>query len=99
MVLLFVVLVALLTPALMNHDPTLAVPQSRFARPLSEATPPAEGVYILGTDNLGRDVYSRVVKGSQVSLMVGLGVSLAVVLAGTLHRHAGRVTSSGWTTR
>ncbi|HZO29232.1 MAG TPA: ABC transporter permease [Chloroflexota bacterium] len=82
-VLLLVVLVALLTPVLMNHDPTLAVPQSRFARPLSEATPPAEGVYIFGTDNLGRDVYSRVVKGSQVSLVVGLGVSLAVVIAGT----------------
>jgi peptide/nickel transport system permease protein len=79
----FVVLVALLTPVLVNHDPTLAVPQSRFARPFSEATPPDTGTYIFGTDNLGRDVYSRVVKGSQVSLMVGLGVSLAVVLAGT----------------
>ena len=82
-VLLFVVLVALLTPILVNHDPTLAVPQSRFARPLSEATAPATGTYILGTDNLGRDVYSRVVKGSQVSLLVGLGVSLSVVIAGT----------------
>jgi peptide/nickel transport system permease protein len=82
-VLVFVVLVALLTPVLVNHDPTLAVPQSRFARPLTEATAPATGIYIFGTDNLGRDVYSRVVKGSQVSLMVGLGVSLATVLAGT----------------
>ena len=82
-VLILVVLVALLTPVLVNHDPTLAVPQSRFARPLAEATAPATGTYILGTDNLGRDVYSRVVKGSQVSLIVGLGVSLAVVIAGT----------------
>jgi peptide/nickel transport system permease protein len=82
-VFVFVVLVALLTPVLVNHDPTLAVPQSRFARPFSEAAAPATGTYIFGTDNLGRDVYSRVVKGSQVSLMVGLGVSLATVLAGT----------------
>jgi len=79
----FVVLVALLTPVLVNHDPTLAVPQSRFLPPFSEAPPPGEGTYIFGTDNLGRDVYSRVVKGSQVSLLVGLGVSLAVVIAGT----------------
>jgi peptide/nickel transport system permease protein len=82
-VLIFVVLVALLVPVLVNHDPTLATPQARFARPFSEAAPPAEGTYVFGTDNLGRDVYSRVVKGSQVSLMVGLGVSLATVLAGT----------------
>jgi peptide/nickel transport system permease protein len=78
-----VVLVALLTPVLMNHDPTLAAPQSRLSPPMTEATPPATGVFILGTDNLGRDVYSRVVKGSQVSLMVGLGVALAVVVVGT----------------
>ncbi len=82
-ILILVVLVALLTPVLVNHDPKLAVPQSRFARPFAEATAPSEATYILGTDNLGRDVYSRVVKGSQVSLMVGLGVSLATVLAGT----------------
>ncbi|MGE3270518.1 MAG: ABC transporter permease [Chloroflexota bacterium] len=80
-----VVLIALLVQVglLTNHDPTLAVPQSRFAAPMSAAAPPATGTYILGTDNLGRDVYSRVVKGSQVSLIVGLGVSLATVLAGT----------------
>ena len=82
-VLVIVALVALFTPVLVNHDPTLAVPQSRFVRPFTEAAPPDTGTYIFGTDNLGRDVYSRVVKGSQVSLLVGLGVSLAVVLAGT----------------
>jgi peptide/nickel transport system permease protein len=79
----FILLVALLTPVLMNHDPTLPVPQSRFTRPLSEAAAPGTGTYIFGTDNLGRDVYSRVVKGSQVSLIVGLGVAVAVVVAGT----------------
>lgn len=79
----FVLLVALLTPVLMNHDPTAAMPQARFTPPLTEASDPTAGMYLLGADNLGRDVYSRVVKGSQVSLIVGLGVALAVVLAGT----------------
>lgn len=83
-VLIFVILVALLTPLLVNHDPTLAVPQSRFARPMAEAAAPASGTYFFGTDNLGRDVYSRVVKGSQVSLMVGLGVAMVTVIFGTL---------------
>ena len=83
LVLGFVILVALLTPLLVNHDPTLAIPQTRFTPPLGVPSDPTAGTYILGADNLGRDVYSRVVKGSQVSLLVGLGVALAVVLAGT----------------
>jgi peptide/nickel transport system permease protein len=83
-ILVFMVVTALLTPLLINHDPTLATPQSRFARPMAEATAPLTGTYLFGTDNLGRDVYSRVVKGSQVSLIVGLGVALSVVCAGTI---------------
>jgi peptide/nickel transport system permease protein len=84
LILLLVLGVALFTPVLMNHDPTLAVPQARFLSPGSTAEAPASGTYVLGTDNLGRDVYSRVVKGSQVSLEVGLGVALATVLGGTI---------------
>jgi len=68
----------------MTHDPTLAVPQTRLSPPFTAATAPDTGEYIFGTDNLGRDVYSRVVRGSQVSLTVGLGVALAVVVAGTI---------------
>src|ERR1044071_6666891 len=84
LILLLVLGVAVFTPLLMNHDPTLAVPQARFMSPGATAEAPASGTYVLGTDNLGRDVYSRVVKGSQVSLEVGLGVSLATVLSGTI---------------
>jgi len=84
LILLFILFVAIATPVLMNHDPTLAVPQSRFLSPGSTAEAPISGTYILGTDNLGRDVYSRVVKGSQVSLLVGAGVALATVVAGTI---------------
>src|SRR3954447_21581926 len=52
LILLFVLGVALLAPVLMNHDPTLAVPQARFAKPGSTAEAPAKGTYIFGTDNL-----------------------------------------------
>lgn len=45
-VLAFMVLVALTTPLLMNHDPTIATPQARFARPMAEAAAPETGTYI-----------------------------------------------------
>src|SRR5690242_15836321 len=47
-----VVLVALLTPVLMNHDPTLAAPEVRLSPPMTQAAAPASGTFILGTDNL-----------------------------------------------
>ncbi len=43
---------------------------------------PPGGTYLLGTDSLGRDVFSRIVYGARLSLYVGLGASLInVVLA------------------
>src|SRR5690625_1668268 len=37
--------------------------------------------YILGTDNLGRDILSRIIYGTQVSLLVGI---VAVIIAGAI---------------
>ncbi|WP_265500703.1 ABC transporter permease subunit [Paracoccus beibuensis] len=47
--------------------------------------PSLENGHFFGTDNLGRDLYARVVQGTQVSLMVGIvGAGIAVVV-GTLY--------------
>lgn len=55
--------VALLAPVLAPHDPELINPVDRLQSPGTE--------YVLGTDYLGRDVLSRLVYGSRVSLGVG----------------------------
>ena len=62
---------------LTTHDPLLLDPATRF-------TTPGKDGHILGTDNFGRDVFSRTIRGAVVSLQVGLGVSVFTVLAGTL---------------
>lgn len=71
------ILVALLAPVLSPHDPI----EQHIARRL---TPPgwvANGTwyYPLGTDQLGRDILSRIIYGSRVSLLVGF-LSVAISL-------------------
>jgi peptide/nickel transport system permease protein len=74
-ILLTVFLVAILSPLLVTHDPLLLDPATRF-------TVPGKDGHILGSDNFGRDVFSRTVRGTVVSLEVGLGVAVFTVLAG-----------------
>jgi len=47
--------------------------------------PSIETRHYFGTDSLGRDLYSRVIQGTQISLMVGLIGSFIAVVVGTLY--------------
>jgi len=68
-------IVALLAPAIAPHDPLKLDIKNKFIAPSF-----ASG-HLLGTDNLGRDVLSRVLYGSRISLMMGfLVVTVATVL-------------------
>ena len=83
-----VVLMAVLAPALGTVDPAQIDPVARNRRPGAERTVRnADGTqrtlkYWMGTDSLGRDVYSRVVYGARVSLIVGATVAAISSLVG-----------------
>jgi peptide/nickel transport system permease protein len=69
-------------PALVRLQEKLRPP---LARPNLEALSPEElptlGLYLFGTDDLGRDVFSRMLQGAWVSLTVGfVAVGIAVII-------------------
>lgn len=78
-IVLFVTLVAIFAPALAMYDPAATDVSNRLVPPFW-----LEGGntnFLLGTDNLGRDILSRIIYGSRVSLLVGIS---AVILAGII---------------
>jgi peptide/nickel transport system permease protein len=76
-----IVMIGVLAPLLGRVDPAQIDPSARNRRPGAEGTlSGADGTrtpitYWMGTDSLGRDVYSRVVYGARVSLVVGVAVA------------------------
>ena len=80
-VLLLMIVAALLAPWLGTTDPLSVSPIRRLRPPGAE--------WWFGTDMLGRDVYSRVLYGSRVSLTVGLAVA---ILSASLGLAIGMVT-------
>ena len=77
-IVLLIALLALFAPVIssaMNVDPYKATVRDRF-QPPSAAHP-------FGTDNLGRDIFSRVLFGARISMIVGLSVGLVSALLGT----------------
>jgi len=78
---------AALAPHIVLHDPNEVVMQDRLA-PLSASHP-------FGTDQFGRDIYSRAIYGARISVIAGAGsVSFALiagVLLGAVSGHYGRL--------
>ncbi|MCK8783708.1 ABC transporter permease [Roseomonas sp. NAR14] len=72
--LLLMIGVAVFAPFLGTVDPTALSPARRTREP--------SAMYWFGTDMLGRDVYSRVLYGARVSLIVGFSVALIASVIG-----------------
>jgi peptide/nickel transport system permease protein len=81
-ILALIVLLAILAPLLGTMNPAQIDPVSRNKRPGMVSTVRGAGgaqetrTHWMGTDSLGRDVYSRVIYGARVSLIVGVTVAL-----------------------
>jgi len=88
-----IVLSAVLAPWIAPFDPNKTELRLNFATPWTYcAKCSAAGTRILGTDDLGRDMLSRLLYASRVSLLVGLGsVLVALVVALPLGMIAGYI--------
>ena len=72
-IVMLVVIIALLAPVLPLPDPNITDLGQRLLKPFSEH-------HLLGTDHLGRDMLSRIIWGTQVSLAVGIVATLIAAI-------------------
>lgn len=82
------VILALFAPLLVPHDP--------YVQSLEQSLIGPCGDYPFGTDEFGRCVLSRIIYGSRISLVIGLGVTtmstiIGVVLGMAAGFHGGRI--------
>ncbi|MBZ7924820.1 ABC transporter permease [Ensifer adhaerens] len=75
-VLIVIVAATIAAPLYVPHDPIAMNAVERLKGP--------SAAYILGTDAFGRDVFSRVMAGGRVSLLVGIGAAVVSVALGLL---------------
>ncbi len=92
MVIAAISLAAILAPLIAPYDPY----EQFFAGLSIEGAPrPPDGEFWLGTDTLGRDLFSRLLYGARTSLIIGIAANAAAVFIGTaLGATAGYV--GGW---
>jgi peptide/nickel transport system permease protein len=76
-VILILSIAAALAPLIAPHDPT-------YIDVAYKLSPPGQYGFLLGTDELGRDVLTRLLYGSRISLSVGLSAAAVTILVGSL---------------
>lgn len=75
-VLAIVLILALITPILPLQDPDIIATADRFMPPFSQG-------HLLGTDHLGRDLLSRLLWGTRLSLAVGFAAAFLAATVGS----------------
>ena len=71
-------LMALTANLISPHDPLALDTQRRFIPPLSDSN------FVLGTDEMGRDLLSRLFYGGRISLIVGVAAMFATIVTGLI---------------
>jgi ABC-type dipeptide/oligopeptide/nickel transport system permease subunit len=79
-ILLVVVGAAIFAPYVAPHEPTRQSLIRRFTSPVW--TDGGKATYLLGTDQVGRDILSRMIYGARVSLLVGISAVLVSLVVG-----------------
>ena len=102
-VILLMALMGLAAPWLGTKSPSEINPSFRNRVPGIEQTIRNDDgttrtfTYRMGTDSLGRDIYSRVVYGARISLVIGITVAVISRRDRALHRARSPATSAGST--
>jgi peptide/nickel transport system permease protein len=93
LILAVIALVAVFANQLAPHNPEIGILTARFKPPFWLKG--GSTLYLLGTDQLGRDVLSRLIFGARISLVVGF---TAVIFAGTVGTLLGVLSGylGGW---
>jgi len=65
-IIFLVVMVSLAAPLVSPHNP--------YTLNLTDRLKPPGSIYLLGTDELGRDIQSRIIYGARLSLLAGVGI-------------------------
>ena len=83
-IIIVMVLMAFTAGVFATHDPRYLVPFDRLQSPRLAVEEGALGTaHFFGSDDLGRDVFSRTLFGSRASLQVGLLVAIGTIMFGT----------------
>jgi len=86
-VLIAIIVLAVFAPFAAPHDPQHQDLLSRLTPPLGHTL---SGFYVLGTDELGRDIFANILYGLRVSLLVGFcAVTISVVIGAPIGLLAG----------
>lgn len=86
-IIIFLTLIAIFAPLLTKYDPRKTDIWESMQKPSSK--------HIMGTDETGRDIYSRTIYGARISLSVGIcGIILALIIGLTLGALSGYY--GGW---
>ncbi len=75
-VMLIIVFMCVFAPLLTDYDPNLIKPAQRELPPSRE--------HLLGTDRVGRDIFTRLLYGGRISIMIGVVSAAGATLLGTI---------------